>query len=141
MGEINVAQVRDAIQNADPVLEALSVILREITGGAVDALAEVLMVLGHDPSIMPGEYLVQAMLVESEKVFGSISRENWIKMFDSYTEVKAIIDANPQLKDEAMAHRGTETERLAAATRSHISGEHHVTGGSLDIDKLMNGEF
>jgi hypothetical protein len=140
MSEINAETVRSAINNADPVLEALSVVLKEVTAGAAEALVEVLGMLGHDAHQMPGEFLMQSMLVESEKTFQPISRENWIKIYDSYTEIKAIIDGNPDLQGEIVKHKESQTERLTSAAAS-TEPVHHVVGGELKIDKLLNGDF
>jgi hypothetical protein len=140
MSEINAETVRSAIKNADPVLEALSVVLKEVTAGAAEALVEVLEMLGHDAHLMPGEFLMQSMLVESEKTFQPISREDWIKIYDSYTEIKAIIDGNPDLQGEIVKHWETQEERLTSAA-AKSEPVHHVAGGELKIDKLLNGDF
>lgn len=140
MSEINAETVKSAIRNADPVLEALSVVLKEVSAGAIEALSEVLAYLGHDAHLMPGEFMMQAMLVESEKSFQHISRENWIKIYDAYTEIKAIIDSNPDIQSEVVKHRETQAERLTSAA-AKAEPVHHVVGGELKIDKLLNGDF
>lgn len=138
--EINVASVREAILNANPVLEALSIVLKEVTSDTVDVLADVLLTLGHDPQQMPGEFLLQSMLVESEKVFGHIDRENWIKIYDAYTQVKAIIDGNPELQEEVREFKAAYAERLMAdaVTPEPVN---HTVGATLEVKGLLDGNF
>jgi hypothetical protein len=114
MSEISAEQIREVISNPDPVLEALSLMLRELAGETVDALATVLSMLGTNPTQLPGEYLLQAVLVEADKVFAPVSRENWIKIYDSYKEVQRVIEANPELKSELNKSFGKAAETSAA---------------------------
>lgn len=116
--------VRNAIQDQNPVLEALSYILKEVSHDTVFSLAAVLAQLGVDPSTMPGEYLIQAVLVEADRVFKPISREDWIKVYDAYTQIKSVIDANPELRNEIK-------QKHEAAVAAQAQGE----------DPLMKGDF
>lgn len=135
MGEVTADVVRQAMENADPVLVALSILLREVSTDAVMTLAGMLAMTGHDPSKLPGEFLVQSVLVESEKIFKHIDRESWIQIYDSYHEVKAVVDANPDLRDNI--------EDYAKKTKQHMRDV--VLGLPDDTavasDPLLDGQF
>lgn len=112
MENINAETVRAAVNESNPVLEALSILLGEVSRDAVSSLAGVLGMVGVPAETLPGEYLLQSILVEAEKVFKHITRERWIDIYDSYQQVKAVIDANPDLKDEVAKKHDADREKL-----------------------------
>lgn len=120
MEEITVDTVREAVTASDPMMEAVAILMREIARDAVGNLAGILSMTGADPTLLPGEYLLQAVLVESDKVFKPISRERWIEVYDVYHTVQGIIDANPDIKEA-------------------YQQEHQVQGSP--VDALLDGLF
>lgn len=120
MTEITADTIREVLATPDPMLEALSLMLKELAADLVKDLGTVLSILGADVADLPGEYLVQAVLVESDKVLRPVTRENWIKIFDGYEQVKAVLDANPDIRDEVAARWTGETE--AAKSDSLLDG-------------------
>jgi len=112
MSEPNIteATVRASMENVHPVLEALSILLKEVSVDAVRNVAAVLATLGVDPTTLPGEYLMQSMLVEADRLFVAITRENWIRIYDAYQQVKAIVDSNPDLKKQFGREEATTPE-------------------------------
>lgn len=135
MGEINADTVRQAMADADPVLVALSILLREVSAEAVVHLAGTLAMTGHDPSKMPGEFLLQSMLVESEKVFKHIDRDSWIAIYDSYQEVKAVVDANPDLRNDVEDYANKTEKHM----REAVLGLQDDT--AVASDPLLDGQF
>lgn len=127
MTEINTDSVRAAINEPDPVLESLGLLLKEVSADMVRTLASVLAMTGHNPTGMPAEFLLQAVLVEAEKVFNPISRENWIKIYDSYQAVKAVIEANPDI------------QAALAARRAALHGQ--AEAPAQTPDSLLDGQF
>lgn len=132
MTEINRDSVNAAITEPDPTLEALGLLLKEVSADMVRTLASVLAMTGHNPTGMPAEFLLQAVLVEAEKVFNPISRDNWIKIYDSYHAVKAVIEANPDIQ-----------AALAARRELLRSGAQVPTGVPVPevVDSLLDGQF
>lgn len=100
--------VRDVINNTDPVLAMMSMMLREIAAGAVGTLVGIMEASGIDATRFPSEYLLQSILIEADKHLQVIDRETWIGLFDSYHKVKDILDENPELKEEFDAKHNTE---------------------------------
>ena len=123
MSDIDLDAVRKAILGSTEAESAVAVVLRDIARQAVMELSFVLGVNGVDPAALPGEYLLQAVLCEAQRVFKAISREGWIGIFDAYTDVKAVIDGNPGLREEAVAHFSRDKD------------------GPSPLEKLMSGEF
>lgn len=134
MQEINADMVRAAMADADPMLEALSILLKSIAQESVAALAGTLSMIGQNPREMPGEFFVQAMLVEGEKVFKSITRERWIAIYDSYTRIKSLVDGDPELKAELVAHKAGTEDRLERA----LSEKPKATAS---VESLLDGQF
>lgn len=133
--DITADTVREVLASPDPMLEALSVVLREISHDAVGAVAGMLTMMGVDPGTFPGEYLLQSLLVESEKVFKGITRDNWIKVYDSYVHIKGILEANPELKAQVEAYENTPVPSAPVETPD---AEEAVDAA---LDALLNGKF
>lgn len=112
MSDISRESVEDAIDNVDPVLEALTMMLKELAAETVAALEAIVTLVGSDPSELPGEFLLQAVLIESDKVFQPIDRDEWIRIWDSYHEVAAIIEANPDLKAKIQGNTSNAMDKL-----------------------------
>jgi hypothetical protein len=110
MEEVSVESVRAAVQDVNPVQEAMAILMKNVAFEAVGSLAGVLSLLGQKPEDISGIFIVQATLVESERVFATISREDWIKVFDTYHAVKAIIDANSDIKESLDRHEAQVNE-------------------------------
>lgn len=127
MTDITPETVHAAITSADPVLEALSILLKEIAVEAVGSLSAVIRLTGNDPALMPGEYLLQAVLVEADKVFQPVSRETWLQIYDAYHAVKAIIDANPELAESMRQHKESAISELRTTESA--------------VDALLDGQF
>lgn len=115
--KITPEEIRSVMNESDPVLAALSVVLKELASETVATLAGILSFTGATPGQLPGEFLLQAVLVESDKVFKPISRDTWVSLYDTYHAVQDVLDANPDLKAE-------------------ITGKHNRS-----IDKLLEGNF
>lgn len=131
MQEISADTIREVLSNPDPMLEALSLMLKEVAMETVFTVAGMLSVFGASPDMLPAEYLIQAVLVEADKVFHPVSRDNWIKIYDGYHQVKAVIDADPSLKaelDKAYA-AAVATVEEAAATEAKVD------------NALLDGDF
>jgi len=129
MEEINAETVRAAIHDTDPSLEALSLLLKSVAGDAVAILAGTLRMMGQNPADMPGEFFLQSVLIESERAFKPISREKWVAVYDTYMQIKAVIETNPDLQKELRSHKESAAERLSQA----------VSQDSLD--GLLDGDF
>jgi hypothetical protein len=61
--------------------------------------------------------------VEADKVFTPVSRENWIKIYDSYHQVKAVIDANPELKEQINKQFAKADEAPAPRVEDLLDGK------------------
>jgi hypothetical protein len=123
MGDINVDTVRETLNDVNPAMEAVALYLKGLSRSIVGELAASLIMVDVQPAEVPAEFLVQAVLVEADRVFKGISRENWIKIYDSYTGVKAVIDAHPELKAEAKARFSGNNTSPASAFEKLLSGE------------------
>lgn len=131
MSDINAEDIRAAMADPDPVLEAFSLLLRSVAADAIQAVAMTLIMTGQDPSHVPGEYFAQAVLAESERVFLPISREKWIEIFDAYQHIRSLVDSDPELKAQVKRHReGTEQRITDAADAPRKS-----------VDELLDGIF
>ena len=106
MEEINYETVRSGMTDTNPAMEALSAVLRGVGHTAVHEVAAFLAAAGVDPGTMPGEYFIQAMLTEADKVFSPVDPANWGRIHEAYTQVNAVLAANPELRQvraEALA--------------------------------------
>lgn len=117
--EINADMVRAAVVDPDPMMEALTTLLKTVATEAVAGLSTVLGMLGVDPRTMPGTFFAQAILVAADGAFLPISREDWITVYDSYEQIKEILVKNPDIREE-------------------LAGLHAQLGES---DPLLDGEF
>lgn len=144
MKEIDANMVRQAINEPDPILEALSLLLKSVAADAVEILSATLSMMGHDPSQLPAEFFLQAVMIESEKVFKDITREKWIDIYDSYQQVKALVDADPQLKAEIQASKETLPQRLRQAKHQQAMSQPEPTsraGYAPSVNDLLDGNF
>jgi hypothetical protein len=132
MQEINAEVIREVIANPDPMLEALSLMLKQIATETVHAVAGMLSMMGASPEMLPGEYLLQAVLVEADKVFHPIDRDNWIKIYDGYHKVKAVIEADPALK--------ADLDRAFTAAVAHVE-DTIVDVPAPAVNSLLDGDF
>lgn len=136
MQEITPDTIRDVIANPNPLMEALSFLLKEIADEAVTAVESVLSVVGSDPAQLPVAFFIQAMLVEAEKHFRPIaSREEWLKIYDAYVAVKAVIESNPDIKAqlEGQLGRPVQARQVPASSLPVPSVS--------ELENLLNGEF
>jgi hypothetical protein len=113
--DITADTIKAAIDSPNPMMEALSNLLKTVAHAAVENLSDVLRMLGVDPVTMPGAFFAQALLVEADKAFVPISREEWINVYDSYQQIKAILAGNPDLR-EALYNMHDDTAQAAAET-------------------------
>lgn len=144
MEEINADMVRRAINEPDPVLEALSLLLKSVAADAVEILSSTLTMIGHDPTQLPAEFFVQAIMIESEKVFKNISREKWIDIYDSYQQVKGLVDGDPALRAEIQASKDTLPQRLRQAKHQQAMAQPEPTsraGYAPSVNDLLDGNF
>lgn len=122
MGEVNADSIRSVINTPDPVLEAFSMLLRSVAADACAAVSGALAYTGNDPSRLPGEFFAQAILVEADRVFVPITREKWIEVFDSYQNIKDIVNNDPRLKAEVEARRMGAQGTTITTTETSTSG-------------------
>lgn len=120
---ISAESIRAAIHHPEPMMEALSSLLKSVSSEAVAGLVTILGMLGVDAKTMPGTFFAQAILVEADKAFAPISREDWILVYDSYERIKAVLAANPDI-------------------RAELAGMHAEMNGTDTLtDALLDGEF
>lgn len=144
MKEINADAVRQVLSDPDPVLEALSLLLKSVAADAVEILAGTLAMIGHDPSQLPAEFFVQAVMIEAEKVFQPIGRQKWIDIYDSYQQVKTLVDNDPVLKAEVAASKDAMPTRLRTAKHKQAMGLPNSVqqpGYAPSVDDLLDGNF
>lgn len=123
MSDINYESVKAGLTDTNPAMEALSGVLRQVSAYAAGQVGSWLLMAGVDPSTMPAEYFLQAMLVEAEKVFQDVKdQDNWNRVYTSYKEVNEILTANPDLRQV----REDALRKAAADARAEVEAEHYA---------------
>jgi hypothetical protein len=123
MEEITKATVEKAITEPEPMMDALSHLLKSVAMESTAGLASVLVMLGVDPATMPSQYFIQAMLVASDGVFQPVTREDFIACYDTYEQVRKVLEDNPDLHSALIAKKAGRQEGVAAAADALLDGE------------------
>lgn len=137
MQEINADMIRKVLNEPDPMMEAFSALIKSVASDAVEILASALALTGHDPSQLPSEFFVQAVLIEAEKVFQPVDRNKWMDIYDSYAQIKRLVAADPSLQAQILQSRAGAQERVQNSPE--IRNLREVTGPP--VSDLLNGDF
>ena len=127
MDDINYNEVRAGIEQNTPEAEALGSMVRGVLREAVAVIANGLHNAGVDPRTMPSDYLVQAALVEAEKVFRPFSgQEAWNEVYTTYLRVNLVMREHPELQ-----------QLRQEVLRAKIAGKEPATSSEADVDAFL----